>query len=136
MDLNKFTVKSGEAIAATQQLAVKLQHGQIDVVHLLLALLSQKEGLVRPTLEKLNVSTAVLETDLKAKLSTLPKVSGGQMGATRQLQKVLEAAEKEAVALNDDYVSTEHLLLAIARETKLLPVSYDSILKVLQGLML
>ncbi|MBI5412679.1 ATP-dependent chaperone ClpB [Candidatus Peregrinibacteria bacterium] len=134
MDLNRFTIKSAEAISSTQAMAQKLKHGQAEAVHLLLALLAQEEGLVRPTLEKLNVSLPVLEAALKAKLTTLPRVTGGQLTASVELGRVLEAAEREAQTMNDEYVSTEHLLLAIARETKLIPVRYDDVLKIMQEL--
>lgn len=134
MDLNRFTLKSAEALSTTQSMVQQMKHAEVTPLHLLLALLSQEEGLVRPTLERLNVSTKVFETDLKAQLSRLPQVSGGQLMISAELNTVLETAVQEASSMSDDYVSTEHLLLAMAKKTKILPVQYNDILKVMQEL--
>ena len=107
---------------------------QIETGHLLLSLIQQKEGIVRPVLEKLGVNLSDLEAFLKKDLEKLPIVTGARIVISHELNKVLNTALSEAQKLTDEYVSTEHLLLAIAKETKLLGISYSDVLKVMKEL--
>jgi ATP-dependent Clp protease ATP-binding subunit ClpB len=134
MDFNRFTVKSTEAISEAQQMVQNWQQQQIETGHLLFALMSQQEGIVRPMLEKLGMDLAAFAQNLREDLMKLPKVTGARIIISHELGKVLKSAEKEASDLSDEYVSTEHLILAIAKETKLLPVKHSEILKVMKDL--
>ncbi|HPT98518.1 MAG TPA: ATP-dependent chaperone ClpB [Armatimonadota bacterium] len=142
MRLDKFTIKSQEAIQEAQRLAAQFGQQQIDVEHLLLALLQQEEGVVPPILEKLGASRVPLIQAVQADLKSRPAVHGvaaGQ-GITPRLSRVLEQAWEEAERLTDEYVSTEHLLLAIAdsgdpadRLLKQAGVSKDGIYKAMEA---
>jgi ATP-dependent Clp protease ATP-binding subunit ClpB len=119
MRFDKFTFKAQEAIQQAQKQAEEHQHQAIDVEHLLLALVEQAEGAVQPILRKIEANPGQLAGRLMEELKRLPKVSGvtqGQTHITPRLDKVLNAALSEAERLKDEYVSTEHLLLAIADE--------------------
>src|ERR1700753_868766 len=138
---DKFTVKSQEAIQAAQGLAAENGNPEVLPLHLMSALLEDKEGVVLPVLEKLGVAPQQLAANLNAALEKLPKVNGAsnQPGISAAVSKVLDKAFKEADNFKDDYVSTEHLLLALAQQKKE-PVqlalaaqgaTYDAILKAL-----
>jgi len=118
MRLDKFTVKSQEALNAAQDEAGRRGQQQVDVEHLLLSLLKQPEGVVTPILKKLGADTKAIEGELIAELERMPSVTGsgaiGQVYITPRLQKALEKAMREMEGLKDEYVSTEHLLLAVA----------------------
>src|SRR5205085_950239 len=87
---------------------------QIEPAHLLAALLKEDSGIVRPVLEKIGVNVGQLETIVEAELKHLPRSSGGSPPSIgNQLSKVLDAAQSEADNMKDDFVSTEHLLLAL-----------------------
>src|ERR671919_2688693 len=118
MRLDKLTVKSQEALQQAQGLADKRNHQAIDVEHLLFALLGQKDGVVVSLLQKLAVPLGRLTERLQQALDRLPQVTGaaGQTYITPRLKKVIESAEAEAEALKDEYVSTEHLLLAMVQD--------------------
>ncbi len=117
MRFDKLTIKSQEALAEAQSRASARGHSEIQPAHLLVGLLSQPEGSTVPVLQKLGVSLDSLRAEVERLLEGLPKVSGGaQPQLARGTSRVLEAAFKEAEALKDEYVSTEHLLLAIAGE--------------------
>jgi ATP-dependent Clp protease ATP-binding subunit ClpB len=121
MDMSRLTQKSQEALQLAQSEAVRLGHTETDGEHLLLALLDQPEGLVPRLLDGAGVDVAALRSDIHAELARRPKVTGsgvtpGQVVITRRLAAVLEAAEREAKRLKDDYVSVEHLVLALAEE--------------------
>jgi ATP-dependent Clp protease ATP-binding subunit ClpB len=121
MDMSRLTQKSHEALQLAQSEAVRLGHTETDGEHLLLALLDQPEGLVPRLLEGAGADVAALRSDIEAELARRPKVTGsgvtpGQVVITRRLAAVLEAAEREAKRLKDDYVSVEHLVLALAEE--------------------
>ncbi len=115
MRFDKLTIKAQEAIQAAQQLAESSGHPQIDPLHALAALLQQKDGVVVPILQKLGIPSEKLLRAVEAQLQRLPKVSGGsgQAGVSPELQQVLTKAFAEADRLKDDYVSVEHLLLAL-----------------------
>ncbi len=118
MRLDKLTIKSQEALQQAQGLAEKRNHQAIDVEHLLFALMGQKEGVVLSLLQKLGVSLAAVTERLQQALDRLPQVTGsaGQTYITPRLKKLIEAAEAEAETLKDEYVSTEHLLLAMVQD--------------------
>jgi ATP-dependent Clp protease ATP-binding subunit ClpB len=117
MRFDKLTIKSQEALSEAQSRAGARGHSEIQPAHLLVALLSQPEGSTVPVLQKLGVALDRLRGEVEKLLEGLPKVSGGaQPQLARGTSRVLEAAFKEAEALKDEYVSTEHLLLAIAGE--------------------
>jgi ATP-dependent Clp protease ATP-binding subunit ClpB len=121
MRLDKLTLKAQEALQEAKNLADKYSHQQIDVEHLLLALVEQSEGIVVPILQKIGVDIDQLKSRLAEHLSSLPQVYGGSGGieqiyVTPRLNKTLETAWQEAQAMKDDYMSTEHILLATADE--------------------
>src|SRR5688500_11218037 len=118
MRLDKFTIKAQEALQAAQSLADQRGHQTLEPEHLLLALLQQREGVVSPVLGKLGVRTDALREQLEAEVGKMPQVRGGGSGqyVGERLRQTLERAQREAERLKDDYVSTEHLLVAIAQE--------------------
>src|SRR2546428_5817 len=114
---DRLTIKAQEALAEAQKLAEKAGHQQLDVEHLALALVRQREGLTQSLLNKLGADPAVLARALEQELKKIPQVSGsgatGVAGITPRLRDVFSAAEQEAERFKDEYLSTEHLLLAI-----------------------
>jgi len=119
MRFDKFTLKSQEAIGEAQNLATSRGHSQIEPAHLFCAMLAQPEGSTLPILQKIGVSPDALRNQLEAVLARIPKVTGGaQPQLSPVLANVLEAASREATQMKDEYVSTEHLLLALASEPK------------------
>ena len=117
IDPNKLTEKSQEALVAAQQKARDEGHAQIDVEHLAQALVDQPGGIVPSVLTALGVQSAQISTALATELQRQPKVSGNvQVGASARLGRVLQQAQKEAQSLGDEYVSTEHLLLAMTED--------------------
>jgi ATP-dependent Clp protease ATP-binding subunit ClpB len=119
MRLDRLTTKSQEALQQAQSLAEKRHHQAIDVEHLLFALLGQKEGVVLSLLQKLGVGVASLAERLQTALDRLPQITGaaGQTFISPRLKNVIESAESEAEALKDEYISTEHLLLAMVKDS-------------------
>jgi ATP-dependent Clp protease ATP-binding subunit ClpB len=118
MNIQKYTEKAQEAIVAAQRLADERNNPQIEPEHVLLALVEQKDGIVAEIVRKLNVDPAAVAAALKAEVAKLPTAYGGsQAGLSPRLRAVADAAEQEAERLKDEYVSTEHLFLAIAGET-------------------
>ena len=115
---DKFTVKSQQAIQQAQEHAAELGNPEIQTVHLLLALVEDREGVIPAVLGKIGVPTERVESDLHKIEERLPKVAGSaaQPGLGSALNKILDQAFKEASNFKDEYVSTEHLLLAIARQ--------------------
>jgi ATP-dependent Clp protease ATP-binding subunit ClpB len=113
MRLDRFTIRSREALEQAQRHASEMAHQAVDVEHLLLALLGQQDGIVAPLLRRLGVNLSQVTHALQEAVKKLPQVAGasGQY-VTPRLQKVLEGAEREMARLKDEYVSTEHLLLA------------------------
>ncbi|ABA87619.1 ATP-dependent chaperone ClpB [Syntrophotalea carbinolica DSM 2380] len=121
MDINKMTQKTQEALQAAQDIALKRGHVEVDGEHLLAALLEQEGGLVPRLLQKMDVQVGNLaaavkkELDRRASVSG-PGVEGGKVYVTQRLNRLLLKAEEEARHLRDDYVSVEHLLLAMVGE--------------------
>ena len=121
MDLNKFTEKSQAALTEAQAIGTRNQHQAVDVEHLALALLEQEEGLVPRLLEKAGVSPDLMKTKIQEALDRIPRVSGDTMTGqglyvTQRLNKLLVTAQDEAKKLKDEYVSVEHLVLAMFSE--------------------
>lgn len=121
MDFNRLTEKSQEAIRQAQSLAIKNSNQQVDVEHLLAALLEQEGGLAPSILLRADVRLEPLHKRVTQEIDKFPKVSGGatpaeQLYITNRLSRVLDDAESQAKRLKDDYVSIEHLLLAISQD--------------------
>ena len=112
----KLTIKGQEAVANAQSLATDQGHSQIEPLHLLQALLEENDGVVAPLLEKIGANRGQLEGIVRSELQRLPKVSGGSPPQpSNELARVLEAAQREADGMKDEFVSTEHLLLALTK---------------------
>ena len=116
MDLNKYTQKSQEAILRAQQLAQEYNHQSVEPAHLLLALLQQDEGVVPAIVGKVAGSVQSLRDELRNELERRPKIHGSntEVGLAQTTSEVLKAAERYAKGMQDDYVSTEHILLGLA----------------------
>jgi len=111
---DRLTVKSGEALNEAVSLARRAGNPVIYDLHLLLALLGQDEGIVVPVLQKLGVSVASLREQAEREVARYPKQSDAQPNLSRELNQLFDRAEEEAKSLGDDFISTEHLLLALA----------------------
>lgn len=117
MNLNKFTLKSQNAIENAYSFASEFGHPQIEPEHLLLSLLTQEDGLTRNILAKLDINTDSVETRVREVLGAMPKVSGqAEVYLSRSLSAVFNEALKEASRMKDEYVTVEHLLLAVSGE--------------------
>jgi ATP-dependent Clp protease ATP-binding subunit ClpB len=116
MRTDKLTVKAQEALQAAQAQARRRDHQAVDAEHLLLALVEQDEGVARPVLEKIGADPGRVVARVEDELRSVPKVSGAEPYFANRLMKVFDRAEAEAKKLKDEYVSTEHLLLALAEE--------------------
>jgi ATP-dependent Clp protease ATP-binding subunit ClpB len=110
----KLTIKGQEALQAAQSLAESLQQPQLEPEHLLDALIQQEDGIVTPLLRKLGVGPEILHEELQRRLFSLPKVQGGHRSLSPGLDDVFREAQVEADQFKDEYISTEHLLLALA----------------------
>ena len=113
---DRFTLKSQEALQAAQQVARECEHQELQPEHLLLALVGQADGVVAPILQRAGVRPETVTHQVTAELDRLPRVSGAQIYASQRLGKLLDAAWSEAQKLKDEYLSAEHLLIAIAEE--------------------
>ncbi|MBN1399754.1 MAG: ATP-dependent chaperone ClpB [Anaerolineae bacterium] len=119
MSLDRYTEKAQAAVLSARDLAQQYNHSQIDVEHLLQALLQQSDGVVPQILAALHISANELAATLERQLQSLPKAYGPvQRAISARLSEVLQAASGEAERMHDEYVSTEHLLLAIAAVAK------------------
>jgi ATP-dependent Clp protease ATP-binding subunit ClpB len=117
MNLNKFTEKAQEAVVAAQALAAELQHAQLEPEHLLVTLAEQSGGVVPSVLRKLNVAPADLAKAARDYLAKQPKAHGGaEPHLSPRLRVVLDAAQADAKAMQDEFVSTEHLLMGLLSE--------------------
>jgi len=115
MRFDKFTIKAQEAVQTAESLAHRYNHSSLDTDHMLLALMEQRDGVIPPLFAALGVQSAGLRSDLENQLAKKPKVYGdsSQAHLSPQANKVLHNAEMEASNLKDEYISTEHLLLAL-----------------------
>src|SRR5262245_12792815 len=144
MDINRFTEKAQEALQGAQKLALRFNHQQLESEHLLLSLLDQERGLAPAILDKAGVSLDAIRIKIQRELEKLPRVTG--VGADSQnphvggrLNRVLNQAEDEAKKLKDDYISVEHMLLALTDDRgaagtilKEFGVTRDRLLRALQ----
>jgi len=138
----KMTVKAQEAVQSAQEVAARHENQQVEPMHLLAALVGQADGVVPPLLARLGIRSEALSQEIEREIGKLPKVQGfGQQHLGRALNDVLERAFKEAENFKDEYVSTEHLFLAIAGQDrdpaglllKRQGASHDAILQALTG---
>jgi ATP-dependent Clp protease ATP-binding subunit ClpB len=116
MNINRFTEKAQEAIVAAQTLATEQTHNEVTPEHLLVTLAEQAGGIVPSILRKLNVDPPKFASEARALLGTLPQVHGADLRLSPRMNPIISGAEAEAKRLQDDYVSTEHLLVALAAE--------------------
>src|SRR5438034_4930339 len=116
MRLDKFTLRAQEAIQSAIELAERNQNQQVEPEHLLSAMLEQPEGTVRPVLGKLAANVAVVLNDVQAAIARFPRVQGGQQYFSPRLSQLFTAAQKQAEGMKDEFISTEHLLIAVADE--------------------
>ena len=116
MNLNKFTEKAQEAVLAAQSLATEQHHSEVTPEHLLVVLVEQQGGIVPSILQKMNLHPAKFAADARALLKSLPQAYGADLRLSPRMNLVFESAQAEAQRLQDDYVSTEHLLVALATE--------------------
>src|SRR5271165_548271 len=139
MDLNRLTEKLQEAVRAAQTVAVRHGNQQVDIEHLLLALLQQEGGLAPSILNKADIPVEAVRNQVQQAIDRLPKVSGSSGGPdqiyiTNRLQKLFTQAEDEAKRMKDDFVSVEHVLLAIAEQGlfKEFGLTQDRLMRALQ----
>ena len=119
LQFEKMTVKAQEALRSAQEVAARAENQQIEPLHLLSALVSQTDGVVPPLLARLGTRSEALQQDVEREIARLPKVSGfGQQHMGRPLNDLLERAFDEAIKFKDEYVSTEHMFLAIAAQDR------------------
>jgi ATP-dependent Clp protease ATP-binding subunit ClpB len=117
MNLNKYTEKAQEVVLTAQRLAGEMSHAQIEPEHLLVALVEQREGVVPEVLRKIGADSAQIARGARELLAKMPQAYGGsEPGLSPRLRAVADFAQKESERLKDDFVSTEHLLVAIASE--------------------
>lgn len=141
MNPNKFTVKTQEALQNAQNIALEHGHQQLESIHLLLAMVLQEESIIVPLFQKLNVNISDLQRECQQAVKSLPSVSGkglAQLYVSQELARILSQAEREARALGDEYVSTEHVLLAMVEVRSSIrgflerfSVRYDAIMQIL-----
>lgn len=118
MNVDKLTVKVQEAINDAQNIAITYDHQQIDTIHLFMAIISQKDGLIPNVFEKMGVNLKSIENDTKNELDRMPKVLGegarnSSLYVTRKFEEVFVCAEKKAGEFKDSYISIEHVVLAL-----------------------
>ena len=142
MDYEHFTLKTQDALQSASALAQQNDHSEIGTEHIFMALLQQKDGFTVPLIERIGVNVSSLIQQTQQLLDSYPKITGNtQITLSGEAQKVLAKAEKEMANLQDDYLSTEHILLALANSTgktgellKSAGVTYNQILKALKEL--
>jgi ATP-dependent Clp protease ATP-binding subunit ClpB len=119
MNTQRFTIKSQEMISMMQELASELGHQEILALHMLKAMLAQEDTLIMPIMQKLELSVTGIKNQLDAALQKLPRISGAvRQYLSQEVLDILHQAEREADQLQDDYISLEHLLLALVAKGK------------------
>jgi ATP-dependent Clp protease ATP-binding subunit ClpB len=128
MQLDRFTIKSQEALQAAIRLAAERRNTETAPAHLLLALLDQEDGIVGPVLRKVGAEPGAIRSEVGGQIDRLPTITAGarEPGTSRELLDVLRAAERESGRMRDDYISAEHLLLALSEAVDGLP-DHDTI---------
>jgi ATP-dependent Clp protease ATP-binding subunit ClpB len=116
MRFDKFTLRGQESVQAAIEFAERSQNQQVEPEHLLVAMLGQPEGTVRPILGKLGANADAVMNETVAAINRLPKVTGGQQYFSPRTSQIFSAAQKQAEAMKDEFISTEHLLMAIVDE--------------------
>lgn len=140
MRFDRFTLRGQEAVQSAIEAAEKNQNQQVEPEHLLFSMLAHEEGTVKPVLAKIGAPIGTIQQDLEKAIERLPKVSGGQQYFSTRTNTLFNNAQKEAETFKDEYISTEHLLLAIEDEkggeaSKILRsngVKHDDLLKVIE----
>lgn len=116
MNIDQFTLKAQDAIQQANSIAQQEDHSEIGTEHLLLALLEQEDGVIPPLVERIGLKVSSLIQQVEDLLATYPRITGNaQVSFSPELQKIVAKAEKEVTLLKDEYLSTEHLFLAIAQ---------------------
>jgi len=115
-NINKFTEKAQEAVMTAQNLATENNHSEVVPEHLLVALVEQEGGIVPSVLRKLNLDPARVSADARALFKGLPQAYGAEVRLSPRMKLIFDSAAAEAKRLQDEYVSTEHLLVALATE--------------------
>lgn len=141
MNINKFTQNSMKAVQDCEKLAYEYGHQEIDTEHLLYCLITLEDSLIKRLLQKMEINTEVFLAQIKGLLNKRPKVSGGQIYISNDLNKILIYAEDEAKQMGDSYVSVEHLFLSILKQPgknvkellKDFGITREGFLKALQG---
>src|SRR6185295_3828526 len=116
MRFDRFTIRGQEAVQEAIGSAEKNQNQQVEPEHLLSSMLEQKEGVVKPIFGKIGANAQSIQADVEAAIAKFPKVSGGQQYFSSRTNTIFQEAQKEAEKMQDEYLSTEHLLVAIAAE--------------------
>ena len=138
MNPEKFTIKTQEAFNASQTLATRLNHSELKSGHLLAAMLDQEGGLARPLIEKSGANALALRSALDAQLDRQPKVTGSaaSLYLSNDMRGVMAEAEDQQKKLKDDYLSVEHVLLAMLKKSEELKslfaaqsLTYDAVFK-------
>src|SRR5687767_9725003 len=123
MNINKFTEKAQEAIVSAQTLATERSHAEVTPEHLLVTLVEQSGGIVPSILRKLSLDPAKFAEEARGLLKGLPQVHGADVRLSPRMNPLLAMAEAEAKRLQDEYVSTEHLFVALADEGRRFPAA-------------
>ena len=141
MRQDELTTRAAAALSAAERLARQASHQAVEVPHIGLALISENDGLVGPLLAKLGVASSAVSAVFEDILKSYPRVEGGQIYAGTGLQRLLEHARQETAAMQDEYVSTEHLFLGlvqiggpVSEGLAKLGITRESVLEALQGL--
>jgi ATP-dependent Clp protease ATP-binding subunit ClpB len=116
MNINKFTQKSMEVVQNCEKIAYDYGHQEIDQEHLLYSLITVEDSLIQKLLKKMDINIEVFNAQIEGLLRKRPKVSGGQIYISNDLNKVLIYAENEAKQMGDEYVSVEHLFLSLLKQ--------------------
>jgi ATP-dependent Clp protease ATP-binding subunit ClpB len=116
MRFDRFTIRGQEAVQEAIGIAERNENQQVEPEHVLAAMLQQAEGVVKPILGKIGANSAAISSDVEASILKFPKVSGGQQYFSSRTNTIFQEAQKEAERMQDEYLSTEHLLLAVAAE--------------------
>ncbi|HQZ95526.1 MAG TPA: ATP-dependent chaperone ClpB [Pyrinomonadaceae bacterium] len=116
MRFDRFTIRGQEAVQEAITIAEKGQNQQVEPEHILAAMLEQKEGVVKPILGKIGATAQTITSEIEAAIAKFPKVSGGQQYFSSRTNTLFQNAQKEAEKMQDEYLSTEHLLMSIADE--------------------